>query len=60
MKEKTDIKTKEEARDFAIKWQSWVSKQSLSYGEMAEWAEYFRELAEKFDLTEEFKENCII
>ena len=54
------IKAQNEARQIAIEWQSWASKQSLSYGELAEWAEYFRILAKKFDLENEFKENGII
>lgn len=59
MKKKT-IKTKEEARDYAIEWQNWCSEQNLSYGEMAEWQDYFRGLAIEFDLVEEFEENAII
>lgn len=55
-----EIKTKEEARQTAIDWQTWQSKQSLSYAEVAEWNGFFTTLAEKFNLTEEFKENCII
>ena len=54
------IKTKEQAREKAIDWQNWQSKQSLSYVEMAEWASYFKELAKKFGLGDEFKENGII
>jgi len=57
---KTEIKTKEAARNKAIAWQKWASKQSLSYGELAEWQAYFRNLAEKFRLKTEFKENGII
>ena len=60
IREITAIKTKEEARQFAIDYQSWQSTQSLSYGELADWTELLTILAEKFDLTEEFKENCII
>jgi hypothetical protein len=52
--------TKEEARQQAIDWQTWQAEQSLSYGELAEWTGYFETLAERFDLTEEFKENGII
>jgi hypothetical protein len=52
--------TKDEARQYAIDWQNWASEQSLSYGELAEWQHIFAELAEKFDLVEEFKENGII
>jgi hypothetical protein len=58
-KERT-IFTAEEARDYAIDWQAWMSNQNLSYGEIAEWQMIFRELAERFDLEEEFKENGII
>ncbi len=54
------ITTQEEARQYAIDWQNWASEQNLSYGEMADWASYFQNLAEKFNLIEEFKENGII
>ena len=56
----SQAKTKDEARDFAIAWQSWQSTQSLSWEDMFEWSNVFEELAENFDLTEEFKENGII
>lgn len=54
------IKTKEEARQYAIDWQSWQSKRSLSYKEMLDWQIYFKKLAKKFNLVKEFKENGII
>jgi hypothetical protein len=57
---KKDIKTQQEARENAMNWQYWQSNQSLSYKEISKWVEYFTELAEKFNLTEEFKENGII
>lgn len=60
MDKNTKIETQDQAREFAIDWQTWQAEQSLSYGEMAEWAAFFEELAERFDLTEEFKENGII
>lgn len=60
MKKDYNIKTQGEARQFAIDWQVWQAEQSLSYGEVAEWQAFFMELAEKFDLVEEFRENCII
>jgi hypothetical protein len=56
----TEIKTKEEARQVAIDYQNWASEQSLSYLELSQWQEYFETLADKFNLTEEFKENCVI
>ena len=53
--------TADEARDAAIAWQSWMSDQNLSMGELAEWGSYFEALAERFpELREEFEENCII
>jgi len=57
---KQEPKTEEEARQYAIDWQNWASEQSLSYGELAEWGEIFEKIGEKFNLTEEFKENGII
>ncbi len=54
------VKTKEGARSIAIEWQHWACEQSLSYGELAEWSSLFLELARKFHLVREFKENAII
>jgi len=59
MKKRT-IKTQEEARQYAIDWQNWASKQILSIREMIEWQNIFEKLAKKFDLKEEFEENGII
>ncbi len=56
----TEIKTEEEARQEAVNYQNWASKESLSYGELNEYTGYFETLAKKFNLTEEFKENGII
>jgi len=52
--------TQAEARDLAIDWQNWQSEQSLSYGEILKFQNYFQALAAQFDLTDEFKENGII
>lgn len=54
------ITTAGEAQQAAVDWQAWQSEQSLSYGELAEWAGAFEELAKKYDLTDEFVENGII
>lgn len=56
----TDINTEEQARERAIEWQAWQSEQDLSWGEVAEWADYFRKLGELYGLTEEFTDNGII
>ena len=59
--QKIQIKTAEEATQYAKDWQNWVAdNQNISYGELADWQSYFTELAERFDLTDEFKENGII
>ena len=55
------ITTAAEARDFAIEWQNWQSTQSMSLDQVIEWQGYFEKLASKFpELTDEFKENCIV
>lgn len=60
MKPKTNIKTKEEARQYAIDWQRQQSKLSMSYVEVEFWYTHFSRLAKKFGLIREFKENGII
>lgn len=57
---KQTIKTKEEARQYAIDWQKWQASQKLSYGELHEWQCYFSRLGVKYGLMREFKENGII
>ena len=54
------INTKEEATQYAIDWQNYISNQSLFLGELTEWHEVFENLAIKFDLQEEYRENGII
>lgn len=68
--EKITIKTKEEARDYAIEWQYWFSEQNpigghyteqkLYQSDLVEWSEYFTKLGRKFGLLKEYKENGII
>lgn len=55
-----EVASQDEARQIAVDWQIWQAEQSLSYGELAEYQTYFEELAERFFLEEEFKENAII
>ena len=57
---RTDIKDKDEARQHAIDWQSWQQYHQLSFAEIAYWQTYFEVIADKFGLTDEFKENGII
>jgi hypothetical protein len=62
-----DVKTKEEARQYAIDWQQWVSEQNeigkeptLYTSDLVEWQAEFERIGKEFDLTEEFIENGII
>jgi len=55
-----NIKTEEEARQYAIDYQQKVSSCNFSYGELLKQQEELYQLAKKFNLTEEFKENGII
>jgi len=58
---KREVKTKEEARQYAIDWQSWMSKKGgIFTSELVEWNNIFWELARKYHLVREFKENGII
>jgi len=60
MKAISEVKTQAEAKQIAIDWQNWQSKQSLTYLEISQWQNYFETLADKFELQDEFKENAII
>lgn len=67
MFKKQTPKTKEQARQYAINWQSWVSEQntkenpqSLYMSELIEWQNHLEAIAKKFHLVREFKENGII
>lgn len=60
LKDINTIKTKGEARQYAIDWQNWASESHMFYSEQYKWQTKFETLAKKFDLTEEFKENGII
>lgn len=62
-----EIKTKDEARQFAMEWQQWVSEQNetgkeptLYQSDLVEWHGLFCKLAIMFGLVDEFKENGII
>ncbi len=55
-----NVTTQGEAREFAIQWQHWFTEQNMSWSEVNEWEQVFRDLAYKFDLISEFVENGII
>lgn len=61
------FKTADEVREYAIDWQQWAGEQNqigekptLYTSDLVEWADLFRQLAAKFNLTEELEENGII
>jgi hypothetical protein len=58
--DRVPVTTREQAQTVAIEWQAWMSENSLSFGELAEWQSYFEELGERFNLTDEFRENGIV
>lgn len=55
-------KTQDEARQFAVEWSEIEFGEwgNIDWRALAEWSAVFTELGEKFDLTEEFRENGII
>lgn len=55
-----ELKTADDAREHAQEWQAWTANNAMSYMELADWEDYFREIAKKFDLTDEFKENGVL
>jgi hypothetical protein len=54
------ITTRDDARQFAIDWHHWQSTEVLYLSEMCRWYDALTELANKFDLVDEFTENGII
>ena len=61
--EQKQIKTKDEARQYAIEWQYWFSEQNqigkeptLYTSDLVEWQNIFTKLGRKFGLLKEFKE----
>ena len=50
---------KYEIREQAIEWQNDFSNQNYSWGELAEWGDYFRKMGKRYGLLREFKENGI-
>ena len=54
------IKNKGMAQSMAIEYQSWISDQNLSYGELMRWLNWLETVANRFNLIREFKENGIL
>ena len=50
---------KERARDCTIEWQLDFENHNYSYGELAEFGEYFHRLGKRYGLLREFHENGI-
>jgi hypothetical protein len=60
LKDISKVKSRAEARQIAMDWQSQFADKSLYWSEVAEAQAYFEKLGRKFKLTAEFKENGII
>lgn len=60
MVKKTYAERKAEAQAMAIEWQLTFSDHSYSMYELMEFGEYFSNLAKRYGLIREFKENGII
>jgi hypothetical protein len=56
----SSIKNAEQARDLAIEWQSDFGNHDWYWSELADWQAFFYEIARKYRLVREFKENAII
>lgn len=53
--QKNKIRIEEEA----INWQLEFSEHNYSYGELAEWCDYFYKMGKRYGLLKEFRENGI-
>lgn len=51
---------KEKAREKAIEWQLNFDSNNYTWSELADYQNYFENLAKRYGLTKEFKENGII
>ena len=51
---------KEKARNEAMDFQASFIDNCYSYGELAEYTEYFTKLGKRYGLLKEFRENAII
>lgn len=56
---KTYKDQKEQARNKAIDWQLDFANHNYSWGELANWGEYFERLGRRYGLLKEFRENGI-
>lgn len=54
------VDTEDAARQLAIDWQQWYGQKDHYTSELIEWQTLFEQLAEKYNLTDEFKENGIL
>lgn len=58
--DKREVKTIEEARQYAIDWQNWAGENKMFMSELADWQNEMERVALDWGLGEEFKENGII
>ena len=51
---------KADIREEAIRWSYEFAEHNYSYGELADFSEYFTRMGKRYGLLREFKENAII
>ncbi len=54
------LKRQGEIQDEAIEWQRSFGDECYSYGELADYAEYFTKMGRRYGLLTEFRENGVI
>lgn len=54
------ITTADQAREVGIDYQTYAAEASLSYGELVYYTNMLEDLAKRFDLLDEFRENGVI
>lgn len=56
---KTYEEKKEALREFAVEWSLGFSDVNYSWGDLADWQDFFTEYGRRYGLLREFRENAI-
>ena len=59
-RKKTYAECKEAVREFAKEWQYKFGEFNYSWGDLAEWGDFFEEYGKRYGLMREFHENAIV
>lgn len=58
--EKRIVRSKDEARQYAIDWQMWASEAPLYLTELVDWYDEFTKIGKRWGLLREFREEGIL